>query len=118
MDDEFKVKTSEYSSVKGQLNVISRKAAGSLATRDIGQGLSEWDRFSGYGKICDTLRVRFQSFPERMDRELRNTHLAQFVVPRSSTLLMEDGDYALYTVTLFRRVVDAFKSVAAEKAFK
>jgi len=37
VDDEFKLKTSEYTSVKSQLNGLTRKAAGSLATRDLGE---------------------------------------------------------------------------------
>ena len=37
VDDEFKVKTSEYTTVKSQLNGLARKAAGSLATRDLGE---------------------------------------------------------------------------------
>jgi len=115
VDDEFKVKTSEYSSVKGQLNVISRKAAGSLATRDIGELVSGTDLVDT--ENLTTLCVAVPKFSQKEWIESYET-LAQFVVPRSSTLLMEDGDYALYTVTLFRRVVDAFKSAAREKAFQ
>lgn len=37
VDDEFKVKTSEYAMVKSQLNGLTRKAGGSLATRDLGE---------------------------------------------------------------------------------
>ena len=33
-------------------------------------------------------------------------------------LIKEDEEYALYTVTLFHRVVDAFKSAAHEKSFQ
>lgn len=40
--------------------------------------------------------------------------LTAMVVPRSSQLIEEDGDYALVTVTLFRKVVDEFKHHARE----
>ncbi|KAM0851680.1 hypothetical protein ACQ4PT_052281 [Festuca glaucescens] len=40
-----------------------------------------------------------------------------FVVPRSSKRLDEDNEYALYTVTLFAKVVDNFKVRAREKGF-
>ena len=36
----------------------------------------------------------------------------------SSRLINEDGEYALYTVTLFRRVVDAFNTAARENSFQ
>ena len=54
--------------------------------------------------------------PEGLDGKLRDAR----AVCRSTVIqkLKEDGDYALYTVTLFRRVVDAFKSAAREKSFQ
>jgi V-type H+-transporting ATPase subunit C len=39
-------------------------------------------------------------------------------VPRSSKKLYEDNEYALYTVTLFAKVVDNFKVRAREKGFQ
>ena len=39
-------------------------------------------------------------------------------VPRSSKLIYEDNDYALYSVTLFKRVADSFKQAARSKGFQ
>lgn len=39
------------------------------------------------------------------------------VVPNSSEKLYTDGDYALYNVCLFQRVVDEFKKHARENKF-
>jgi V-ATPase subunit C len=39
-------------------------------------------------------------------------------VPRSSKKVYEDNEYALYTVTLFKRVADNFKVAAREKGFQ
>jgi hypothetical protein len=39
-------------------------------------------------------------------------------VPRSSNKLHEDNEYALYTVVLFRKVSDTFKTAAREKGFQ
>ena len=38
--------------------------------------------------------------------------------PRSSKLIYEDNDYALYSVTLFKRVADSFKQAARSKGFQ
>lgn len=38
-------------------------------------------------------------------------------VPRSSKKLTEDNEYALYTVTLFRKVADSFKTSGRERGF-
>mmetsp|Transcript_7242 Transcript_7242/g.11381 ORF Transcript_7242/g.11381 Transcript_7242/m.11381 type:complete len:373 (-) Transcript_7242:2780-3898(-) len=115
VDDEFKLKTSEYTSVKSQLNGLTRKAAGSLATRDLGELVQGADLVDT--ENLTTLCVAVPKYSQKEWLESYET-LAQFIVPRSSKLLKEDGDYALYTVTLFRRVVDAFKSAAREKSFQ
>jgi len=39
-------------------------------------------------------------------------------VPRSSKEIEEDSDYSLFSVTLFRRVVENFKSEARQKGFQ
>jgi len=39
-------------------------------------------------------------------------------VPRSSKVIEEDSDYSLFSVTLFRRVEDNFKSAARPKGFQ
>jgi hypothetical protein len=39
-------------------------------------------------------------------------------VPRSSKLIFEDQDYALFSVTLFKRVADSFKAAARSKGFQ
>lgn len=41
--------------------------------------------------------------------------LAEFVVPRSALLIVEDSDYAIYRVVLFKKNAEQFKSAAREK---
>jgi len=41
-----------------------------------------------------------------------------FQVPRSSKKLYEDNEYALYTVTLFHRVADNFRTSSRDKGFQ
>jgi hypothetical protein len=41
-----------------------------------------------------------------------------FQVPKSSKKLYEDNEYALYTVTLFGRVADNFRTAARERGFQ
>lgn len=43
--------------------------------------------------------------------------LTVMVVPRSSQLVTQDGENALVTVTLFRKVVDEFKHHAREHKY-
>lgn len=39
------------------------------------------------------------------------------IVPRSSQLICQDSEYGLFTVTLFKKVVEEFKLHAREKKF-
>ena len=43
--------------------------------------------------------------------------LTDMVVPRSTQLITQDHEYGLYTVTLFKKVVEEFKLHAREKKF-
>jgi V-type H+-transporting ATPase subunit C len=43
--------------------------------------------------------------------------LAQYVVPRSSRKVFEDGENGLWCVVLFKRAVDDFKNAAREHKF-
>ena len=49
------------------------------------------------------------------DWERSYESLATMVVPRSTEMVHEDSEYGLYTVTVFRKVVDEFKLHAREK---
>lgn len=44
--------------------------------------------------------------------------LTSVQVPRSSKVVAEDNDNALFTVTLFRRVADTFKTAARTRGFQ
>lgn len=39
------------------------------------------------------------------------------IVPRSSQLVTQDGDYGLFTVSLFKKVIEEFKLHARERKF-
>ncbi len=39
-------------------------------------------------------------------------------MPRSSNVVAEDQDYLVFTVVLFKRVVDNFKTAARQKGFQ
>lgn len=39
------------------------------------------------------------------------------IVPRSTQLITQDGEYGLYTVSLFKKVAEEFKLHAREKKF-
>ncbi|XP_043718256.1 V-type proton ATPase subunit C [Telopea speciosissima] len=115
IEDDLKVRVAEYSNVRSQLNAINRKQSGSLAVRDLSNLVKPEDVITSEHLV--TLLAIVPKFSQKDWLSSYET-LANYVVPRSSKKLHEDNEYALYTVTLFRRVADNFRTSAREKGFQ
>jgi len=115
LEDDLKVRGSEYNQQKSQLSQISRKQTGSLAVRDLGSIVSPKDVVN-----TENLVTLFVVVPRHTKKEWLATYesITEYIVPRSSKVIEEDSDYSLFSVTLFRRVEDNFKSAARPKGFQ
>ncbi|KAF3588743.1 hypothetical protein F2Q69_00026482 [Brassica cretica] len=114
-DDLLKVRVAEYNNVRGQLNAINRKQSGSLAVRDLSNLVKPEDVVTS--EYLLTLLAVVPKYSQKDWLACYET-LTDFVVPRSSKKLFEDNEYALYTVTLFTRVADNYRTSAREKGFQ
>eukprot|EP00878_Enallax_costatus_P006736 GHUV01007062.1.p1 GENE.GHUV01007062.1~~GHUV01007062.1.p1 ORF type:complete len:354 (+),score=90.62 GHUV01007062.1:158-1219(+) len=115
LEDDLKVKVSEYNTVKGQMNAAMRKAGGSLAVRDI-SAVVKPNQVIDSENLC-TLFVVVSKYGVK-EWETCYEKLCEFVVPRSSKHVAEDQDYVLMSVVLFRRVADDFKTAARVRGFQ
>lgn len=115
IEDDLKIRVAEYNNVRSQLNAINRKQSGSLAVRDISNLVKPDDIITS-----EHLATLLVIVPKYSQKEWLSSYetLTSYVVPRSSKKLYEDNEYALYTVTLFNRVADNFKTSAREKGFQ
>lgn len=115
IEDDMKVRSAEYNNVRSQLNAINRKQTGSLAVRDVSNLVKPEDIITS-----EHLETLLAVVPKYTQNEWLSSYetLTTYVVPRSSKKLHEDNEYALYSVTLFRRVADNFKTSAREKGFQ
>ncbi|XBI80450.1 hypothetical protein VPH35_089615 [Triticum aestivum] len=115
IEDDMKVRVAEYGNVKSQLGAINRKQTGSLAVRDLSNLIKPDDMVTS-----EHLVTLLSIVPKYSQKDWLSSYesLDTFVVPRSSKKLYEDNEYALYTVTLFAKVVDNFKVHAREKGFQ
>lgn len=109
------MKLAEYNTVKGQLSAVSRKQGGSLAVRDLADVVQRVRMVDSENLTTLLVAVPKHQAPDWYGCYER---LAQYVVPRSSRMVIEEGDYQLFTVTLFKRTIDAFKTAAREKGFQ
>ncbi|KMZ65420.1 V-type proton ATPase subunit C [Zostera marina] len=115
IEDDMKIRAAEYNNVRSQLNAIYRKQSGSLAVRDVSNLVKPDDIITSEHLV--TLIAVIPTYSQK-DWLASYETLTNFVVPRSSKKLHEDNEYALYTVTLFGRVADNFKTSAREKGFQ
>ncbi|KAF3637087.1 V-type proton ATPase subunit C [Capsicum annuum] len=115
IEDDLKVRVSEYNNVRSQLNAINRKQTGSLAVRDLSNLVKPEDVVNS--EHLTTLLAVVSKYSQKDWLSSYET-LTTYVVPRSSKLLYEDNEYALYTVTLFNRDADNFKIKARERGFQ
>ncbi|KAM1163520.1 hypothetical protein ACFX2I_023099 [Malus domestica] len=115
IEDDLKVRVAEYNNVRSQLNSINRKQSGSLAVRDLSGLVKPEDII-----ISEHLVTLLAIVPKYSQKDWLSSYetLTNYVVPRSSKKLFEDNEYALYTVTLFNRVADNFRTSAREKGFQ
>lgn len=115
IEDDLKVRVSEYNNVRSQLNAINRKQTGSLAVRDLSNLVKPTDVVTS--EHLTTLLAVVSKYSQKDWLSSYET-LTTFVVPRSSKMLYEDNEYTLYTVTLFNRDADNFKIKARERGFQ
>ncbi|KAF5479260.1 hypothetical protein F2P56_000096 [Juglans regia] len=115
IEDDLKVRVTEYNTVCSQLNAITRKQSGSLVVRDLSNLVKPEDIITSEHLV--TLLAIVLKYSQK-DWLANYETLTSFVVPRSSKKLYEDNEYALYSTTLFCRVADNFRTSARDRGFQ
>lgn len=115
IDADLKTKSTAYNNLKSNLQNMEKKQTGSLLTRNLAD-LVKKEHFILDSEYLTTLLVvvpksNFNDWNHMYEK------LTDMIVPRSSQLVSQDADYGLFTVTLFKKVVDEFKLHAREKKF-
>ncbi|XP_055920634.1 V-type proton ATPase subunit C isoform X2 [Eupeodes corollae] len=115
IDADLKTKSTAYNNLKGSLQNLEKKQTGSLLTRNLAD-LVKKEHFILDSEYLTTLLVIVPK-PLANDWVVGYEKITDMIVPRSSQLITQDQDYALYNVTLFKKVVEEFKLHAREKKF-
>jgi len=115
IDADLKTKASAYNSLKQTLQSLEKKQTGSLITRNLADIVKK-EHFILDSEYLVTLVIVVpkQNFN---DWQLKYERLSDMVVPRSSQLIFQDQDHGLFTVTLFRKAVDDFKTHCRDNRF-
>ncbi|MCP9266002.1 V-type proton ATPase subunit C [Dirofilaria immitis] len=115
IDNDLKTKSTAYNNLKNSLASIDRKTTGSLLTKDLSE-IVKADDFILNSEYLQTLLV---VIPKTLAKEWQQKYesLSDMVVPGSSRLIIEDGDQMLFSVTLFKKVIDEYKTHCRENKF-
>ncbi|KAK9497880.1 hypothetical protein O3M35_003791 [Rhynocoris fuscipes] len=111
IDVDLKTKSTAYNNLKSSLQNMEKKQCGNLLTRNLGD-LVKKEHFILNSEYLTTLLV---VVPNEWNSSYEK--LTDMIVPRSSQLVFNDQDYGLFTVTLFKKVADSFKTTARNKKF-
>lgn len=115
IDADLKTKSTAYNNLKSNLQNMEKKQTGSLLTRNLAD-LVKKEYFILDSEYLTTLLV---VVPKSNFNDWNGGYekLTDMIVPRSTQLVHQDNDYGLFTVTLFKKVVEEFKLHAREKKF-
>ncbi|ODQ50453.1 vacuolar ATP synthase subunit C [Saitoella complicata NRRL Y-17804] len=115
LDIDLRTKYSQYQQAKGNLLTIQRKQTGNLSTRSL-EGLVHKDDLVLESEYMETLLVAVP-INDQKDWLKQYETLAPMVVPRSSSKVAEDDDFALYNVTVFKKYSHQFSQKCREHKF-
>ncbi|KAM5316892.1 V-type proton ATPase subunit C 2 isoform 2-T3 [Glossophaga mutica] len=115
IETDLKSRTAAYNTLKITLENLEKKSQGNLFTRTLSDIVSKED-FVLDSEYLVTLLVIVPK-PNYVQWQKTYESLSDMVVPRSTKLIAEDKEGGLFTVTLFRKVIDDFKTKAKANKF-
>ncbi|XP_023129969.2 V-type proton ATPase subunit C 1-B isoform X2 [Amphiprion ocellaris] len=114
VETELKSRAAAYNSVKVSLQSLEHKLEGNLQTCSL-NGIVRKEDLVVSDYLTTLLVVVNRGSYLQWERTYES--LSEFVVPRSSRKLFEDGEGGIFSVTLFKRAVCKFKAKAQESKF-
>jgi len=115
IDSDLKTKSHHYNALKNALASIDRKTTGSLVSKDLTDEFKAED-FVQNSEYLQTIPV---VVPKLLMKEWESKYstFADMVVPGSARKITQDQDHILYTVTLFKKVIDEYRGRCRENKF-
>ncbi|NWR73342.1 VATC2 ATPase, partial [Centropus unirufus] len=115
IETDLKTRSAAYNNIKGNLQNLEKKTVGNLLTRTLADIVHKEDFVLNSEYLITLLVVVPKSSYVQWQKTYES--LSDMVVPRSTKMIAEDAEGGLFTVTLFRKVMDDFKAKARENRF-
>ncbi|NXG54823.1 VATC2 ATPase, partial [Hemiprocne comata] len=115
IEADLKIRSAAYNNIKGNLQSLEKKTVGNLLTRTLADIVHKEDFVLDSEYLITLLVVVPKSSYVQWQKTYES--LSDMVVPRSTKMIAEDAEGGLFTVTLFRKVMDDFKAKARENRF-
>ncbi|NWV01729.1 VATC2 ATPase, partial [Upupa epops] len=115
IEADLKTRSAAYNNIKGNLQNLEKKTVGNLLTRTLADIVHKEDFVLNSEYLITLLVVVPKSSYVQWQKTYES--LSDMVVPRSTKMIAEDAEGGLFTVTLFRKVMDDFKAKARENRF-
>ncbi|OAF71825.1 V-type proton ATPase subunit C [Intoshia linei] len=112
---DFKKREQKFHSLKTLYTSLNRKKSGSLMTRSL-HGIVKPENVIQNSDFMITLFVVVQRNNKDLWFKVYET-MCKMIVPRSSSCLIENNEHSIFSVTLFKKCVDEFKSEARKLRF-
>jgi len=116
IDSQLKQKSVQFNSIRRELSIANKKQTGSILTRELSSIVDEKRDLVTNSEYLTTLLVAVNA-SNRESWIKSYERLSDYVVPRSSKEIYKDQEYSLFTVTLFQRTVDEFKTNCQKNRF-
>jgi len=115
IESELKLRSQSYNTVKQTLESLEKKQSGSLLTRNLNDVLKKEHFLLG----SEYLKTVLVCVPKAMINEWHAKYesLCTMIVPRTTEMITQDQDYALFSVTLFEKTEDVFRHKCRENKF-
>jgi len=112
---DLKSKSNAYNGIKTTLQGLQKKQTGSLLTRNLNDIIKKED----FIMDSDYLQTLVVIVPKHNLDDWLSCYetMCEYVVPRSSKKLFEDGDQVMVNVTMFQKVVDTFKHKCRDRKY-
>ena len=116
MEEDLRVKASEYNNLAHTIAANERKAGGNLSIRNVDDIVRDKRDLITSTEYLTTLLVVVTKYNLK---EWINSYetIHNFIVPRSSTVLSEDSDFVLVNLVVFKKYLEDIKAKLRERRY-